>query len=185
MRVLASIAAALALASCGQSSPRGEACALEAASSVTWSSSTAPDAILARADGPNCTQAAATLTIRNASGDPLWVFASTYYDLTAGGVPPEGAPAADRAAVQNFLASWADVTELRAGDLPAWSESMSRPGEGVAPFNYESPFDRETYEALRARNLATLCYAAAVAAVQCLVIDPASHAPAMIVAYGS
>ena len=38
---------------------------------------------------------------------------------------------------------------------------------------------------LRARNLRMICYAAAVEATQCLVIDPASHAPTMIVAYGS
>jgi len=47
-----------------------------------------------------------------------------------------------------------------------------------------TPFDRETYEMLRARNLAMICYAAAVEASQCLIIDPGSQAPTMIVAYG-
>ncbi|MEZ6022191.1 MAG: hypothetical protein R3C16_01975 [Hyphomonadaceae bacterium] len=36
---------------------------------------------------------------------------------------------------------------------------------------------------LRAGDLPMLCYAAAVEASQCLIIDPLSHAPAMIVAF--
>jgi len=37
---------------------------------------------------------------------------------------------------------------------------------------------------LRARNLPMICYAAAAEASQCLIVDPASHAPTMMVAYG-
>ena len=86
--------------------------------------------------------------------------------------------------VETFLAGWADVTQKTSADLPEWREGMSRPGEGVEALAYDTPFDRDVYEACVARALPMICYAAAVEAAQCLIIDPASHAPTMIVAYG-
>ena len=61
---------------------------------MTWSSESAADTITTRSDGPSCAQAVVTFVARNANGDPLWAFASTYYDMTMGGIPPEGAPPA-------------------------------------------------------------------------------------------
>jgi len=129
-------------------------------------------------------QAVVTFVARNAAGDPLWAFASTYYDMTAGGAPPEGAPAVLVADVDRFLAGWADVTTQRSSELPEWREGVATLTESATTFAYDTPFDRETYEMLRARNLPMICYAAAVEASQCLIVDPASRAPAMIVAYG-
>jgi len=189
MRAFALAVAALALSACGSENSSNQteasACAAQATHNVTWSETERQDAIVARAEGPSCTQAVVVWTMRNADGDALWVFASTYYDMTAGGNPPDDAPATEASAVQEFLTSWVNVTEMRSGQLPEWRADQSRPGEGVEPFGYETPFDREVYDMMRQRNLPTICYAAAVAAVQCLVMDPASHAPTMIVAYGS
>lgn len=179
------LAAALALSACGERTESAAGgCAHTITHEVAWSNAGAPDAITARSDGPTCTQALVTLAIRNAAGDPLWVFASTYYDLAVGGLPPEDAPATPDEDMRAFLSGWAELRPMQSSDLPAWTEGMSRPGEDVEPLGYHTPFDREAYESLRQRALPMLCYAAAAAAVQCLVIDPASHAPTLIAAYG-
>ena len=187
MRIFLFAIAAIGLSACAEPQPEhaAAACSQTATHNVTWSQAGAADTITAHGEGPSCKQAVVTFVARDAAGDPLWTFASTYYDMTVGGAPPEGAPDIAPEELQRFLASWADVTETTSSDLPEWRDGMSRPGEGVEALGYETPFTREVYEAMRGRGLPTICYAAAVAAVQCLVIDPASHAPTMIVAYGS
>ena len=184
MRFLAIAACALALAACGQPARQGAGCARSATHDVTWSDESAPDVITTSSQGPTCAQAVVVFVARNAGGDPLWAFASTYYDMTAGGVPPEGAPAVTEAQMDTFLASWADVTASTTNTLPQWREDAATLTESASTFAYETPFDRETYEMLRARNLRMICYAAAVEGTQCLIIDPASRAPTMMVAYG-
>lgn len=174
--------ALFALGACGQTDQRST-CARTATHDVTWSSTT-PDTITASSDGPSCAQAVVSFVVRNGAGDPLWAFSSTYYDLTAGGVPPEGAPTVTTEQMDQFLAGWARATEMRSAELPEWREGVATLTESAATFSYDTPFDRETYEMLRGRNLPMLCYAAAVEGSQCLVIDPFSHAPIMIVACG-
>lgn len=186
MRVLL-LAAAILLSACGQSATTqtADGCMRTATHEVTWSTEGASDTITTRSDGPTCAQAVVTFVARNAVGDPLWTFASTYYDMTSGGIPPEGAPEVTPEQMDTFLAGWADVTEERTmAFLPEWREGVATLSESAQTFSYDTPFDRETYDALRGRNLPMICYAAAVEASQCLIIDPASHAPTMIVAYG-
>lgn len=184
MRILI-LAAALALSACGQPGVIADAgCARTATHEVTWSSEAAPDVITTRADGPSCAQAVVTFVARSANGDPLWAFASTYYSMTMGGIPPEGAPAVSNEQMDAFLAGWANVTMQRSNELPEWREGFDTLSASAETFSYETPFDRETYEMLRARNLQMICYAAAVEGSQCLIIDPASHAPIMMAAYG-
>jgi hypothetical protein len=187
MRCLAAAVAALVLSACGQTSDdtaTAPGCARTAVQQVTWSSADAPDSITATSDGPTCAQAVVTLVVRNARGDPLWALASTYYDMTAGGAPPPGAAPATLDDVDRFLRGWARVTEMRSSGLPQWREGAATLTESAETFAYETPFERETYESLRAQDLPMICYAAGVEASQCLVIDPASNAPAMIVTYG-
>lgn len=186
MRFL-TLVVAIALSACGQSNnaeSTASACARTATHDVTWSIEGAPDTITTRSDGPSCAQAVVTFVARNSAGDPLWAFASTYYDMTAGGIPPEGAPAVSAEQMDTFLAGWADVTTQRSSELPEWRADAATLTESAVTFAYDTPFERETYEMLRARDLPMICYAAAVEASQCLIIDPASHAPTMIVAYG-
>lgn len=185
MRALALALLALALAACGERETTADVgCARSATHEVTWSDSSAPDVITTRSEGPTCSQAVVTLSIRNANGNALWAFASTYYDLTAGGIPPAGAPAVTTEQMDTFLRGWADVTEGRSGELPEWRGDAETLSASAMTFSYDTPFDRETYEMLRGRNLPMICYAAAVEGTQCLIMDPASHAPIMIVAYG-
>jgi hypothetical protein len=186
MRILL-LAAALALSACQRidddTASNASACARSATHEVTWSGET-PDTITTTAEGPSCAQAVVTFVVRNADGDPLWAFASTYYDLTMGGVPPEGAEPVSDERMDEFLAGWANVTEQRTTDLPEWREGFESLSASARTFSYDTPFDRETYGMLRDRNLRMICYAAAVEGSQCLIIDPASRAPIMMVAYG-
>lgn len=178
----------LALAACSPDEPppetAAEGCARSAAQAVTWTSDAAPDTVTATSTGPSCAQAIVTLVFRDAQGDPLWVFASTHYDMSVGGrsteMPPVSAEEMDR-----FLASWAEVTVNRSGDLPEWREGAASPGESADALAYGTAFDRESYEALRARSVPQVCFAAAIDATQCLVIDPHSGAPTVIVAVGA
>jgi hypothetical protein len=177
--------AALALIACGQQqNPTAQGCARTATHEVTWTSESAPDVITTRAEGPTCVQAAVTFVVRNAGGDALWAFASTYYDLHAGGMAPDDASAVSNEQMDAFLAGWANVSEMRTAELPEWREGVATLTDSAATFAYDTPFDRETYEMLRRRNLRMICYAAAVEASQCLIVDPVSNAPTMIVAFG-
>lgn len=185
MRHLAFILAAFALSACGEfaNAPTAQGCARTATHDVAWSSET-PDVITTSSQGPSCAQAVVTFVARDSQGDPLWAFASTYYDMTFGGIPPEGVAPVSNEQMDTFLAGWANVTTQRSGELPEWRADAETLSASAQTFSYDTPFDRETYEMLRARNLPMICYAAAVEASQCLIIDPASHAPIMMVAYG-
>ena len=179
---------AIALVACGQQQQTAtttqSGCERSATHEVTWTNETTPDTITTRSEGPSCAQAVVTFIARNANGDALWAFASTYYDLTTGGVPPEGAPPVTDEQMDTFLAGWANVTVTRAGTLPEWREDAETLSASAQTFSYDTPFNRETYEAMRTRDLPMICYAASVEGTQCLIIDPASNAPIMIVAYG-
>ena len=188
MRQIILGAAALCLCACGQqtqtaSAPSGAGCARTAAHDVSWTDPHGADTVTTRADGPSCLQAAVSLVVRDARGDPLWTFISTYYDMTTGGVAPRDAPAVSPEQTDRFLASWANVTTQSSAQLPQWPErapAIASPGGLI----YSTALSREAYEAIRQRNLRMICYAAAVDATQCLVIDHASNAPTMIAAYG-
>ncbi len=187
MRCLAFVIATLVLAACGEqrdTSATGSACSRVASHEISWTDENAPDVITARSDGPSCLQAVVTFVARDAAGGVLWAFASPYYDLAVGGMPPEEAPAVTAEEMDRFLAGWVDVTEMRSNELPEWREGAATLTDSADVFAYDTPFDRETYEMLRARELRMICYAAAVEATQCLIVDPLSNAPTMIVAYG-
>ena len=189
MRIFVAGALALLLAACSppraatQSAAAAE-CVRTATRDVTWSDASAPDKVTARAEGPTCAQVVVQLTIRNANGDPLWTVASTYYDMTIGG--HSDAPAAvtpDQ--VDRFLASWVDVTINHSGELPEWREGEANLSASANGLSYNTSLDREMYEGLRQRNLPQLCFAAAADASQCMVMDPSSRAPIVLVGYGA
>jgi hypothetical protein len=185
MRLIVIGLAALVLSACGPDAAQAPAgCARSATHEVAWTNGSAPDVIMTRAEGPTCAQAIVTFVARTAQGDPLWAFASTYYDMTAGGRPPDGVPAVSDADMDRFLVGWANVTEMRSGALPEWRADAPSLTASAQTFSYDTPFEREPYEMLRARDLPMICYAAAAEASHCLLIDPASSAPTMMVAYG-
>lgn len=183
-------AAALLLCACGQhqtqsatTTSAANGCARGVTHQVLWSDAETPDTIDVRADGPSCAQAVVTFVARNAHGDPLWTFINTYHDMATGGVAADDAPAVTPEQMDRFLAGWANVTAQTSGRLPEWREGAENVGSNGG-LTYNTAYSRDSYEAMRQRNSRMICYAAAVAATQCLVIDPASNSPAMIVAYG-
>ena len=97
-------------------------------------------------------------------------------------IPSDNDPAVSDAQMDAFLSGWANVTTGMSGTLPEWREGATAPE--AATLHYSTSLDREQYEAMRQRNLPMICYAAAVEATQCIVVDPISHAPSMIAAYG-
>lgn len=179
---------ALSLAACGQqqteSASAENGCALSATHELNWSSDTQSDIVTATAHGPSCGQAIVTLVVRNAAGDPLWTLSRTYLDMVAGGGGPGAPPPVSDEEMQRFLDGWVDLSLGRSSELPAWTESAATLGDAVQGMSYATNFDRDTYEMLRASNLPQICYAAATEGSECLIIDPASHTPAMIVAFG-
>lgn len=184
MRIFALLALSLLGACDGGSQPSANTgCSRSASHEITWSTPQAPDTVTAHADGPSCAQAIVTLTIRSAQGDPLWTFAATHFAMQSGdGALPESAPAVSDEAMDAFLTNWAELTIQKSTTLPQWREADARlTGE---TFSYHTDFDRDAYELLRTRDLPMACYAAGVESVACLVVDPFSHAPAQIVAYG-
>jgi hypothetical protein len=178
----------LLLSACGQQTqtafaPTTSGCARSATHDVVWTDPQTPDTITARSEGPSCAQTVVSLVARNASGDPLWTFINTYHDITTGGAAIDDTPAVSPEQVDHFLAGWADVTAQTSNQLPEWRQGADNVGTNGG-LTYTTAFSRESYEAMRQRNLRMICYAAAVAATQCLVVDPSSNSPAMIVAYG-
>lgn len=181
-------AAAVLVCACGEqtqtaSAPASEHCARDASHQIVWSDPHAPDTVSVRSEGPSCVQAVVRLIVRDAQGDPLWQFISTYHDMTTGGRATQDAPAVSPQQVDRFLASWANVTAQTSARLPRWPEGAANVADNGA-LRYRTGFSRESYEAIRQRDLRMICYAAGVDATQCLVIDPSSNAAAMIVAYG-
>lgn len=178
--------AALCLSACGQvqqaAAPAG--CARSATHQVEWSRAGSQDVITTSSQGPSCAQAVVTFVVRNADGDPLWAFASTYFDMRFGGIPAEGAPEVSDAEMDEFLRGWSQVTLQRTGELPEWRADAATLSESATTFAYDTPFDRDVYEMMRSRNLPMICYAAAVEGSQCLIIDPANNAPSKMVAFG-
>jgi len=155
-------------------------CAHSATHQITFSDPAAFDTVTARAEGPTCAQAVVTLVVRNANGDPLLSFASTFTEMNGG----PGAHAGD-ADVDRFLSGWADVTLKNTGDLPEWRADAASLGASVEGMSYATPFDRGTYEQLRLRNLPELCFAAGAESSQCIIMDPASSTPSRIVSFGA
>ncbi len=186
MRRLSLCLAALALSGCerGNDSPTSAGCALSAAREIVWSDESEPDSIVARADGPTCAQAVVTLILRDAQGNPLWAHVSTYVEMKHGGAPAEGAGQVDAEEMNTFLANWADLSQANTEALPEWRADAASLSASADTFAYDTPFERDVYESLRTRRLPMLCYAAAVEASTCLIIDPANDAPARIVTYG-
>jgi hypothetical protein len=182
MRFLALVAFTL-LGACGGAPSVDAGCSRSARHEIAWSNAGARDVVAAYAEGPTCAQAIVTLSIRNAEGDPLWAFASTHLAMQAGdGALPEAATAVSAEKMDAFLANWANLSVQKSSTLPQW-----RDGDATLTaetFSYHTDFDRAAYEMLRTRDLAMACYAAGVETVACLVVDPFSHAPAQIVAYG-
>ncbi len=186
MRFFALGLTALILGACGQALDNdlaASSCTYSATHEVIWTNSNAADTITTHSEGPSCAQAIVTFTARNAQGDPLWAFASSYYAMNVGeGAPPEGAPPVSNQDIEHFLAAWAEVTQMRSSQLPQWRDIAHT--DAADGLSYASPLNSESYPLVRERDLPLICLAVGAEASQCLMIDPFSHAPALLVTVG-
>lgn len=187
MRFLICGLLAMALGACSEQSQQsaGSGCARSAAHEVDFTADETPETVTARSEGPSCAQAFVVLTVRNSAGDPLWITSNTYYDLAEGGVPIEPEPVSDER-MDEFLQGLANVSMLKSGELPAWRQDAVSLADSITEgFAYYTELPRDAYEMLRERDLDMLCYAAAAEASHCIVMDPLSNAPIMIVGFGA
>lgn len=188
MRIIGVVWLAACLTACAppaqQPAQAVNACARNATHAVTFSNSENPDTITTRSEGPSCKQAVVTLVLRDRAGNPLWTLANTYYDMTAGGVAPADAPAVTDAQMDAFLAGWANVTMAHSATLPEWKQGAASLTASVQGLSYATSLPRDAYEMMRQRDMPLLCFAAAAEATQCLVMDPATASPIVMVAYG-
>lgn len=191
MRWFSCALAALALSACGQAentkttdNTEAASCVHSARHAVEWSRDGVNDVITTSSDGPTCKQAAVTLVVRNADGNPLWVFASSHAALSTGDVLLTNPQDVSPEQIEAFLASWGEVSATRSGTLPEWAPDAAAPAAVDTAFTYQTPLAREAYNALRGSDVRMICYAVAVFTTQCLVIDPQSMRPTPIVTYG-
>ncbi len=148
---------------------------------VTFSNPARPDMITVRAEGPSCDQAVLTFVLRNAEGDVLWAMADTMRGMTISDPPFTDAQ------VSEFLRMWSEARSDRTGELPEWTEGAeslqaAHADEGGV---ISTPFTRADYESNRARNLSMLCMLNGHESGQCLIIDPLSNAPTIMMFQGA
>jgi hypothetical protein len=148
------LALALALAACTPAAGGG-ACDV----SVTQELSFADAATTVRAEtiGPNCHQAIALYSIRNADGDVLWAWTAplqrAFGDVFAD-APDEH--------LQGFLERWAAPQIETAQNAPAW--------EALA--HGQTTLDQLTYADIRARDLPMLCHFSGTSRQTCVFWEP-------------
>lgn len=155
-----------------------ESCARAADRELRLTNSDRPERITARSSGPSCAQTIVVWTLRDARGDPLFVFASTFSDMTNN--PVDHPVSTD--VMDNFLRAWVRAPiQSSEPSLPDWPDGAESLGASApAGASYDTPYERETYLALRARNLPLLCVLNSAESEQCLIVDPISHAPTVI-----
>lgn len=165
------IFAAFALVACGPTAvepaeQQEVANGCPAAASSIW---TADDGvgftIEASAAGDDCDRATATIAIRKASGETVWIEAYPANQvMTLAGAESVGD-------MQRRLNEWINAPGAApdsTGDLPEWAPSEDYPMNDEFPFHPEQRFGRAAYEALRARDAAMICYEQGMESVACL-----------------
>lgn len=166
-------AAAMAVAACGPQRPVGAppdtlaAHGCEAAAEFSWTAG-AGYRISASTIGATCGDAEATLHVADAAG--AVVFSEAF---AAANVLPL-AHVENAAQMQAALAEWIDpagAAIAASGDLPAWAPGADTPMSGEFPFYPEGAFEREAYEALRARNTPMFCYVQGMESYACHALE--------------
>lgn len=155
-----------------------DGCARAATRELRLTGADASERITARSSGPSCAQAIVVWTLRDAHGDPLFVFASTFADMANN--PVDHPVTTDT--MDNFLRAWIRAPiQSSEPSLPDWPQGAENLGASApAGASYDTPYERETYLALRARNLPLLCVLNSAESEQCLIVDPISHALTVI-----
>lgn len=165
LALLAAIAAlAVACSPAEEAELTSEGCNARAVSQ--WDVSVETFSVEATATGPDCARAVVTLTVRNASGAPLYAESHVTANLMT------LKDAQDLTAMNTALAEWVspNTTLSTTGGLPEWAVNANAPG-GEFPFypdNHPNGFSREAYAALRTANYPMFCYVQGMESLACL-----------------
>jgi hypothetical protein len=149
-------AALLTLSACGKHQETAQ-CDVSVNENITFSEP--GDKIAARAFGEGCDKAVALYVITTPEGHPIWTWASPM--AHAFGAQFDRATEEELGA---FLAQWAQPQIARTSAAPAWTRDI------------KTPFDRATYEDVRARDLPMLCQLTGVGRETCIFYEPAAAA---------
>lgn len=125
-------------------------------------------AVAATSAGPDCAHAVATIAVRAANGQVLWVDAAPSEHLSG------FSDAHDVATMQTALAGWinsSNHTMASTSALPDWPEGADAPQNGEFPFHPEPDLDRDAYLALRTANAPLFCYVQGMESQACVALQ--------------
>ena len=117
--------------------------------------------------GADCEHAVATIVIRDHSGV---AYAQAYPTTQVMNL----AQARDSREMRTALGEWIESANHMmdtTSALPDWPEGAEAPQNGEFPFYVAEGFTRETYMALRARNVPVFCYVQGMESQKCLALE--------------
>lgn len=162
------LALAFTLCACGRDAGTAR-CDGEASSAVTFSSPDANDAVEARAIGADCGAAVAVFVVRSHEGVPIYAWAAPMHPTFGDSFAPRVEQPLSRQEMQAFLDRWAAAASATTSAAPAWHEGIV------------TPFSRDTYEDIRARNAPMLCFLSSVARETCIYWESGVAAAGLLV----
>lgn len=168
--VVLGLAAALALG-CTPAQEQEEgalAAGCDARAAYAWAAGAQTLSVEAVSFGPDCARAVATLVMRDASGDPLFIdsYLARHVMVLAG--------AEGQAAMQTALGEWLDASNPAmptSAALPDWPANAQAPVSGEFPFYPSEGLDRAGYIALRAANAPLYCFVQGMESLRCVAYE--------------
>ena len=166
---------ALALGACGAPSQNAAAPSAAAAADcnrsahviVPFTAADAQDIVEARAIGDDCKNAFVLMTVRKATGEPLWAWATPHPWLHG-----DDSGAITQAAMDDFLKGWAKVHVDTTASLPDWPERTTFKDD-LGPYMH-TPLQRDQYVDVRNKALPRLCHAIGLESGLCIYYDASS-----------
>jgi hypothetical protein len=171
-QIAAGAVLALALAACGDPTPVATAvtdCNKIKTETIAFTAPDAQDVLETRSIGDTCKSAVVVMTVRRATGEPIWAFATPHPWLA--NTEGEGEAGA-AAAMDAFLESWNAKIDTTAS-LPDWPQREQVFTEQLSAFE-RSPYDRDAYLELRGKGFPRLCYATGIESGECIYLDTAT-----------
>jgi hypothetical protein len=161
---------ALALCACAPPAPQAAApprdCNAVSTKTIAFTAPDAQDVLETRSIGRDCKDVFVLLTIRKASGEPLWSFSTPHgwgADRTVEGSGD------DPAAMEAFLENWSVKIDTT-GALPDWPERERVFQDDLGAFMH-TPFPRDQYLEIRSKEYPRACYATGFESGECVYYD--------------
>ncbi len=163
------LAALTLLAACSEPTPVAAPvadCNKVKTETVAFTAPDAQDIVETRSIGDTCDKAVVVLTVRRATGEPIWSYATPHPWLPRNDGGGEGAAAE---AMDGFLENWNAKVDTTAS-LPDWPQRERVFTEQLSAVE-RTPYDRDAYLDLRNKALPRLCYATGIESGECIYLD--------------